>query len=132
MIVFGRYHKENIYLSNYFTESRFIWHDYEFNNVIAAVESTRVPECPAIGFSSLTPTVAKQLADSIGHITIDYDSKEYYALLYEIMYCKFSQDELLKIKLINTNNEFLYGDVDIEDYEVGRILMRIRKQLKML
>ena len=62
-------------------------------------------------------------------------------IMYEIVYNKFSQDEIMKQKLLSTNDEYLEEGNSWHDYywgvcngrgknKLGKILMKVREELR--
>lgn len=90
-------------------------------------------------FSNLDSSSAKRKGR---HVKLRHDwEKVKYDIMYEIVLAKFSQNEELKKKLINTGNEHLeegntwgdkiWGTVNgVGQNNLGKILMRVRGELK--
>lgn len=90
-------------------------------------------------FSNLDPSQAKRKGR---HVVLrpDWENVKF-DIMYEICKAKFSQNKILKDKLLNTGNEYLeegntwgdkiWGTVNGEGQNnLGKILMKIREELK--
>lgn len=87
-----------------------------------------------------TPYDAKKMGKNLP-IRNDWNSiKEH--VMYEIVYCKFSQNEILKKLLLNTKNSYIeetnhWGDTfwgvcdGVGKNKLGNILMKIREELEI-
>ena len=127
------------FLSNFF-ETPVTWQGITYQNNEAAFHSAKViNQKNRQSFASLNPSKAKSKGR---HVQLRNDwEKIKDNIMYEICYCKFSQNEELKKKLIATGNALLVeGNTWGDKYwgvcngtgknKLGKILMRVREELK--
>lgn len=127
------------FLSNFF-EIPVTWQGITYQNNEAAFQSAKViNQKNRQSFASLNPSKAKSKGR---HVQLRNDwEKIKDNIMYEICYCKFSQNEELKKKLIATGNALLvegntWGDKywgvcnGIGKNKLGKILMKVREELK--
>ncbi len=137
--------KINLFRNEYFFLSNFYEADVKYNGIIfphneAAFQAQKSSDEKIQRiFTKLSPTQAKRLGKNI-YMRRDWnDIKD--NIMYEICYNKFSQNELLKEKLINTGDALLIeGNTWHDTYwgmcnnkgqnKLGKILMRVREELK--
>ena len=129
----GKYY----FLSNFY-ESPVTWNGLTYLNNEAAFQSAKTfsdREC----FTNLDPSSAKKLGRKV-QLRNDWE-KVKFDIMYEICKAKFSQNEELRNMLMATGVEYLeegntwgdriWGTVnDIGENRLGKILMRVREELR--
>lgn len=135
----GKYH----FLSNFYNE-KVEFEGLTYLNTEAAFQAMKCSDKnKRLDFVNLNPSEAKRLGRNrnIG-LRKDWESvKEQY--MYEIVKAKFSQHSYLKEQLIDTGDCYLeegntwgdkvWGTVDgVGENRLGKILMRVREELKMI
>lgn len=131
----GKYY----FLSNFY-EAPVTWNGITYQNNEAAFQSAKVTNDKIRAtFSMLNPSQAKSKGR---HVQLRYDwEKIKYDIMYEICLAKFSQNEDLKEKLLDTGNEHLeegntwgdkiWGTVNGKGQNnLGKILMMVREELR--
>lgn len=130
---------EYYFLSNFY-ETPVTWDDITYKNNEAAFQSAKVlDKSVRKEFAMLDPSSAKKKGRKV-QLRHDWESIKY-DVMYEICFAKFSQNEELKVKLLETDNQYLeegnswgdkiWGTVNGEgENYLGKILMEIREELK--
>lgn len=131
----GKYY----FLSNFY-EAQITYDGITYQNNEAAFQSAKVLDRSVREkFSMLDPSSAKRKGR---HAQLRHDwEKVKFDIMYEICMAKFSQNEELKIKLLETRDEYLeegntwgdriWGTVNGKGQNnLGKILMRVREELK--
>lgn len=133
-------------ICGFFNEYRFLSNFYEvpvqyngllFRSSEAAFQAQKCPE-RANEFLNLSPDEAKRMGRKI-NIRSDWESVKD-TVMYEIILAKFSQNEALKKKLIDTGDAFLaeenwwgdkyWGTVNgVGRNQLGKTLMKVRREL---
>lgn len=133
-------------ICGFFNEYRFLSNFYEvpvqyngllFRSSEAAFQAQKCPE-RANEFLNLSPDEAKRMGRKI-NIRSDWESVKD-TVMYEIVLAKFSQNEALKKKLIDTGDAFLaeenwwgdkyWGTVNgVGRNQLGKTLMKVRMEL---
>lgn len=133
-------------ICGFFNEYRFLSNFYEvpvqyngllFRSSEAAFQAQKCPE-RANEFLNLSPDEAKRMGRKI-NIRSDWESVKD-IVMYEIVLAKFSQNEALKKKLIDTGDAFLaeenwwgdkyWGTVNgVGRNQLGKTLMKVRMEL---
>lgn len=111
-----------------------------FKSSEAAYQAQKCPD-RIDEFLDLSANQSKILGQKVS-IRKDWDNVKD-KIMYEIVYCKFTQNEDLKEKLLNTGDEYLqegndwydvYWGVDIHTGKglnmLGKILMKVRSELR--
>lgn len=131
----GKYY----FLSNFF-EAPVIWDDITYRNNEAAFQSAKVLDKDIRQtFATLDPASAKRKGRNV-QLRHDWEQVKY-DIMYEICRAKFSQNEELKTKLLETEDQHLeegntwgdmiWGTVNGKGQNhLGKILMRVREELK--
>lgn len=131
----GKYY----FLSNFF-EAPVIWDDITYRNNEAAFQSAKVLDKDIRQtFATLDPASAKRKGRNV-QLRHDWEQVKY-DIMYEICLAKFSQNEELKTKLLETEDQHLeegntwgdmiWGTVNGKGQNhLGKILMRVREELK--
>lgn len=131
----GKYY----FLSNFF-EAPVTWDGVTYQNNEAAFQSAKVlDKSVREKFSTLDPSSAKRKGRNI-QLRHDWE-KVKYDIMYEICLAKFSQNEELKTKLLETEDRHLeegntwgdkiWGTVNGKGQNhLGKILMRVREELR--
>lgn len=137
MNIIDNFKDKYYFLSNYYNCDVY-YKGYHFNNTEAAFHSqkdpTRVKE-----FLTLTPNEAKKLGRKV-KLRADWEEIKD-NIMYEICLAKFTQNTILKEKLLQTGNAILIeGNTWHDNYwgkyneqglnKLGNILMRIRGELQ--
>lgn len=127
------------FLSNFY-EIPVTWEGITYKNNEAAFQSAKVTNVKLRKeFADLDPSSAKRKGRHV-QLRSDWESVKY-DIMYEICKAKFTQNNKLKTKLLNTNDEHLeegntwgdtiWGTVNGKGQNnLGKILMRIRKELR--
>lgn len=137
----SEFRKKYSFLSNY-SEKCFIWKDRMFCNSEAAFQSEKSLDLTVRdSFTRLTPKEAKAAGRRV-KLRPDWEEVKD-GLMEEIVYEKFSQNDGLAIKLLETGDATLiegnnwhdqYWGVDLETGEgenkLGIILMRVRDRIR--
>lgn len=138
--VISDFRKKNSFLSNFF-EKPFIWKDRMFMSAEGAFQSEKSTD-PAVQekFTRMTPKEAKEAGRRLA-LRPDWESVKD-EIMEEIIYEKFSQNDSILYKLIETGNATLiegntwhdtYWGVDAFSGEgenkLGIILMKVRARL---
>lgn len=130
---------EYYFLSNFYNKP-VTWEGITYLNNEAAFQSAKIlNKFARKRFATLDPSSAKKEGRRV-QLRNDWE-KVKYNIMYEICFAKFSQNEDLKVKLLETGDEHLeegntwgdkiWGTVNGEGQNnLGKILMRIRKELK--
>ena len=130
---------KNFFLSNFF-EAPVTWQGITYLNNEAAFQSAKVlTKEGREWFSKLPPNKAKSKGRNV-RLRNDWEEVKD-NIMYEICYCKFSQNEDLRRKLISTGNALLVEGNNWNDKywgmcngvgknKLGKILMKIREELK--
>ena len=131
----GKYY----FLSNFYS-AKVPWEGITYLNNESAFQSAKLKDVnKRKQFANLDPSSAKRKGR---HVQLRNDwEKVKFDIMYQIVKCKFEQNEYLKIKLLNTGNSELiegntwgdkiWGKVNgVGQNNLGKILMRIRKELK--
>lgn len=133
-------------ICGFFNEYRFLSNFYEvpvqyngllFRSSEAAFQAQKCPE-RANEFLNLSPDEAKRMGRKI-NVRSDWESVKD-TVMYEIVLAKFSQNEALKKKLIDTGDAFLaeenwwgdkyWGTVNgVGRNQLGKTLMKVRMEL---
>lgn len=133
-------------ICGFLNEYRFLSNFYEvpvqyngllFRSSEAAFQAQKCPE-RANEFLNLSPDEAKRMGRKI-NIRSDWESVKD-TVMYEIVLAKFSQNEALKKKLIDTGDAFLaeenwwgdkyWGTVNgVGRNQLGKTLMKVRREL---
>lgn len=133
-------------ICGFFNEYRFLSNFYEvpvqyngllFRSSEAAFQAQKCPE-RANEFLNLSPDEAKRMGRKV-NIRSDWESVKD-TVMYEIVLAKFSQNEALKKKLIDTGDAFLaeenwwgdkyWGTVNgVGRNQLGKTLMKVRMEL---
>ena len=127
---------KNYFLSN-FSHSKIRMNGLTFNNGEAAFQSHKDPN-RAAEFVGLNPSAAKKLGRSV-KLREDWEEVKDH-IMYQVTVTKFSQNILLKEKLLATDDKVLVEGNDWNDRYwgvcngvgqnmLGRILMLVRKHL---
>ena len=131
----GKYY----FLSNFF-EIPVTWDGVTYQNNEAAFQSAKVlDKSVREKFSTLDPSSAKRKGRNV-QLRHDWEQVKY-DIMYEICRAKFSQNEELKTKLLETEDQHLeegntwgdmiWGTVNGKGQNhLGKILMRVREELK--
>ena len=127
------------FLSNYF-QAPITYAGITYDNNEAAFQSAKTIDLnKRMKFSNLPPNRAKSLGR---HITLRDDWEDVkFDVMYDVCVAKFTQNEDLKKKLLDTNDAYLeegntWGDCiwgtcnGVGENHLGKILMRIREELK--
>ena len=127
------------FLSNFY-EAPVTWEGITYQNNESAFQSAKVIDKEKRkSFSNLNPSLAKRKGR---HVLLRHDwEKIKDDIMYEICLAKFSQNEDLKEKLLNTKDEYLeegntwgdtyWGAVNGKGKnKLGKILMKVREVLK--
>lgn len=131
--------KEYRFLSNFYTS------DIEYNGLVfmSAEAAFQAQKCPSIArsFTRLSPNRAKARGRSV-QLRNDWETVKD-DIMYEIVKSKFTQNQDLKQRLLDTGNEELiegniwndtYWGMDIRTNrgknKLGKILMRVREELR--
>lgn len=128
----------NYYFLSNFYEAPVTYQGLLYLNNEAAFQSAKTfsdREC----FTNLDPSSAKKLGRRVQLRNDWEDVKD--EVMYEICKAKFSQNELLKVKLIETGDKYLeegntwgdkiWGTVNgVGENKLGKILMRVREELR--
>jgi ribA/ribD-fused uncharacterized protein len=130
---------KNYFLSNFFPIP-VIYEGIQYQNNEAAFQSAKVlDKSIREKFSNLDPSSAKRKGR---HVQLRRDwEKVKFDVMYDIVKAKFSQNEDLKQKLINTSDQYLeegntwgdkiWGTVSgVGQNNLGKILMKVREELK--
>lgn len=137
----GEFKKKYFFLSNFY-ESCFVWRDMMFCNSEAAFQSEKTLD-PELR-STFTRMTAKEAKAAGRRLALRPDWEEVKdSVMEEIVYEKFSQNDSLTYKLLNTGDATLiegntwndkYWGVDLETGEgenkLGQILMRVRERIR--
>lgn len=127
------------FLSNFY-EAPVTWEGITYKNNEAAFQSAKVlNKSEREEFSVLDPSSAKKKGRHV-QLRDDWDIIKY-DIMFGICFAKFSQNEDLKIRLLETGNQYLeegntwgdkiWGTVNGEGENwLGKILMRVREELK--
>lgn len=130
----GKYY----FLSNFYS-APVTWEGVTYQNNEAAFQSAKVPPDGRKEFSGLNASEAKRLGR---HVPLRFDWEDVKdGVMYEICMAKFSQNEDLKRRLLNTGNEILeegntwgdkiWGTVNgVGENRLGKILMKVREELR--
>lgn len=137
-----RMNGEYFFLSNFYEGKPFEFKGYMFTNVEAAFQSQKHPG-DEYQFSKMRPSQAKKLGRNI-LLRNDWE-KVKNDVMYEACKAKFSQDEELKQRLLDTGNEYIqegnnhfdkiWGVIKqsgkwVGENRLGKILMKIREELR--
>ena len=131
--------KEYRFLSNFYTS------DIEYNGLVfmSAEAAFQAQKCPSIArsFTRLSPNRAKARGRSV-QLRSDWETVKD-DIMYEIVKSKFTQNQGLKQRLLDTGDEELiegntwndtYWGMDIRTNrgknKLGKILMRVREELR--
>lgn len=130
----GRY----FFLSNFYN-SPVTWNGITYQNNESAFQSAKVlDESERNQFSKLNPSEAKKKGR---HVKLRQDWEEVkFDIMYDICLAKFTQNEDLKNKLLETGDEYLkegntwgdkiWGTVNgVGENNLGKILMKVRDEL---
>ncbi len=135
----------NSFQGNYYFLSNFYscpvtWDGITYQNSEAAFQSAKVLDKDIRKtFANLNPSDAKRKGR---HVLLRPDWEDVkYDIMYEIVYAKFSQNDVLKAKLLDTYHQHLeegntWGDKvwgtvhGIGENHLGKILMRVRDVLR--
>lgn len=117
------------YLSNTYEVPFTVW-GLTFRSAEAAYQSSKtknIAERYIFQYLSPKEAVSKGL---LLRKSVDFDEvKE--DLMYEILYSKFSQNEVLLSKLLDTGTRLIADEKEYKDsVDVGKILMKVREELK--
>lgn len=127
------------FLSNFY-EAPVTWDGITYQNNEAAFQSAKVLDKHVREkFSTLDPSSAKRKGRNV-QLRYDWE-KVKYDIMYEICLAKFSQNEELKIKLLETEDKYLeegntwgdkiWGTVNGKGQNhLGKILMKVREELR--
>lgn len=131
----GNYH----FLSNFYS-CPVTWDGITYQNNEAAFQSAKVLDKNIRQtFANLNPSDAKRKGR---HVVLRPDWEDVkYEIMYDIVFAKFSQNDTLKQKLLDTHNQHLeegntWGDMvwgtvhGVGENHLGKILMRVRKVLQ--
>lgn len=130
----GRY----LFLSNFYEGNVFEYKGMKFTNTEAAFHSQKCLKRQK-DFEMMRPSQSKKLGRNVA-LRPDWEKvKE--DIMYEVCMCKFTQDPVLKQKLIDTGDSYLEeGNHHNDKYwgtvngrgrnRLGHILMKIREELK--
>lgn len=135
--VIDKFRDGNYFLSNFYP-APVTYNEMTFPNNEAAFQAMKCPE-RAFEFRTLNPVDAKRLGRKVSLRPDWEDVKE--KIMYEICFNKFSGNEILRKKLINTGDALLiegntWGDREwgvcngFGKNKLGKILMKIRTELK--
>lgn len=129
------------FLSNFYN-SPIIWNGITYQNNESAFQSAKTLDNETRKqFSKLNPSEAKKKGR---HVKLRQDWEEVkFDIMYDICLAKFTQNEDLKNKLLETGNEYLeegntwgdkiWGTVNgVGENNLGKILMKVRNELKLL
>lgn len=131
----GKYY----FLSNFYI-APVIWEDVRYTNNESAFQSAKLTSrIERQDFSELDPGAAKRKGRRV-QLRHDWE-KVKFQIMYEIVKAKFEQNEDLKIKLLETGDEYLeegntwgdkiWGTVNGKGQNnLGKILMRVRDELR--
>lgn len=127
------------FLSNFYT-APVTWCGITYQNNEAAFQSAKVLDNSLREeFAVLDPASAKKMGRRV-HLRDDWETVKY-NVMYEICLAKFSQNENLKARLLETGDKHLeegntwgdkiWGTVNGEgENNLGKILMRVRAELR--
>ena len=131
----GKYY----FLSNFYM-SPVIWDGVHYTNNESAFQSAKLTSrIKRQDFSELDPSSAKRKGRRV-QLRHDWE-KVKFDIMYEIVKAKFEQNENLKIKLLETGDEYLeegntwgdkiWGTVNGKGQNnLGKILMKVRDELR--
>ena len=87
-------------------------------------------EVPAHFMPGILAQLKEKATAKFQEMRLDFDEvKE--DLMYEILYSKFSQNEVLLSKLLDTGTRLLADENEYKDcVDVGKVLMQVREELK--
>lgn len=131
----GKYY----FLSNFYI-APVIWEGVRYTNNESAFQSAKLTSrIERQDFSELDPGAAKRRGRRV-QLRHDWE-KVKFQIMYEIVKAKFEQNEDLKIKLLETGDEYLeegntwgdkiWGTVKGKGQNnLGKILMRVREELR--
>lgn len=140
--VISEFRDEYRFLSNFFYCS-FYWHGFNWSSSEAAYQASKSLDYNDwVYISKLSPAQSKKYGQQI-KLREDWETIKY-EIMYQIVYSKFSQNELLKFRLESTENAILeegntWGDKiwgicppksGIGQNALGNILMLVRKELE--
>lgn len=134
-----RFREEYAFLSNFYPVN-ITYEDLNYTSVEAAFQACKtLNPSKKLAFTGISAKDAK-IRGRLLPLRPDWE-KVKDGIMYELCWLKFSENEQLKQKLLNTGNQLLiegnrYGDtywgmVDgVGENKLGKILMRIREELK--
>ena len=134
--------KEQYYFLSNFYGAPVTWDGITYQNNEAAFQSAKVLDRHAREqFTALDPSSAKRKGRQV-QLRPDWEQVKY-DVMYDICLAKFTQNADLREKLLATGNEHLeegntwsdriWGTVDGQGQnQLGKILMRIREELKSI
>lgn len=129
---------EYFFLSNFY-ECPVTWNGLTFKNSEAAFQSAKAPDSMKESFTFMTAEMSKKVGRSVA-LPMNWErNKE--SIMREILICKFTQNEDIKQKLLDTGDAVLiesntWGDkywgmcYGVGKNRLGNILMEIRTMLR--
>lgn len=140
------FRNNNYFLSNFFQEGNIEINGFTFLNGEAAFHSFKDLSKQSI-FQTLTPSAAKRYGRQV-RLRADWDSIKD-DIMYQVTKAKFTQNETLRKKLLNTGNKNLVeGNTWHDNYwgscicpncqakegrnQLGKTLMKVRAELRDL
>jgi len=129
---------KHYFLSNFYS-AKVIWEGVEYLNNESAFQSAKVLDKETrLKFANLDPSQGKRKGRNV-KLRHDWE-KVKFNIMYEICYAKFTQNEDLNLRLIETKDEYLeegntWGDKiwgtcnGVGQNNLGKILMKIREEL---
>lgn len=138
-MIINSFRGEYFFLSNFF-EAPVIYDGITYLNNEAAFQAQKtLNKKQRLNFAMLNPSQAKRMGRSVS-LRPDWEEVKI-NIMYEICKAKFTQNESLKLNLLNTgdaeliegNNwgDKIWGQVNgVGENNLGKILMKIRDELK--